>query len=254
MAFGIHGKQFRRTSFQRPNCETLFLSIYSVNMDSIMTDSINTENIEPNTPSPSPIELHLQEVLVTDFKNQRKMSSVALPGCTVTCSSHEEFIQIICDKYSSYCAREVVCVELDSTDNNNNTPQQLRYSWSTNERPTIADKDKYIVLLDPVRRKEFKLSHLNVRLLVSMRARDGLVLIIHKYTTIMGSKLNFYTFTKELRNPGLRDRSNAASMERTNEILQKLRQKHELLSCFLQIDCRIFINSFLFDSGNPSPR
>lgn len=195
-------------------------------MDSIPTDSVNTENNEPNTPSPSLVELHLEEVLVREFKNQRKISSVVLPGCTISCSSQEELIETIWGKYSSYCAREVVCVEPEATDNTNTTPVQSRYSWSPNERPTIADKDKYIVLLDPVRKKEFKLSQLNMRLLVSMRARAGLVLIVHKYTTIMASKVNFSTFTKELLNPGLRDRSNAASTERTNEIIQNLKLRH----------------------------
>lgn len=98
-------------------------------------------------------------------------------------------------------------------------------SWSTKEIPDKDEIDKFIAIQDTSSRKLWKASSLNEKICRNFRDKD-LNVLVHKYSSNIGSLKVWDRLKKALIEPESRDRAGAHSNQALRELVDKLKAKH----------------------------
>lgn len=145
-----------------------------------------------------------------DFVNQK--SGLKFADLTIATESVDDVVNSIWDTARLKISREIIVA--DET-----------ISWATKEFPDKDEIDKFIGIQDTSSRKLFKPSSLNDKICKNLRDKD-LNVLVHKYSSSIGSLKIWEKVKKTLIDPESRDRAGAHSNQALRELVDKLKQKH----------------------------
>lgn len=145
-----------------------------------------------------------------DFVNQK--SGLKFGDLAIATESVDDVVNSIWDTAKLKISREVII-------------EDETISWSTKEFPDKDEIDKFIAIQDTSSRKLLKPSSFTDKICRNLRDKD-LNVLVHRYSSSIGSLKVWDRVKKTLIEPENRDRAGAHSTQALRELVDKLKKKH----------------------------